>query len=205
MPDIAASDLTYNFQMRDKTPIGQMGYLARGTITFGNGSLTYPTNGIPITKGKMGLPYSVKSLKVIETNAKGYSFEYDVSAEKLRLFLSAGFTPSGTLSSNSAGTPAGTVSQPTFTITGGSPGANLGGAGFGLSSADNANATINEANTNTIALTSVVSQPTFTGSALAGHTHTLSGVAVAAAAFSEASGGSFAPVAVVLEVEAIGH
>lgn len=83
MADIAASNVTYSFSIRDKTPKGRLGWEVNGTIAFGNGSLNIPSGGIPLTKAKMGLPRRVRKLRVIESSQSGYLFEYDVSAEKL--------------------------------------------------------------------------------------------------------------------------
>lgn len=83
MADIAASNVTHTFNPRDKIFLGKRGYSARGTLAFGDGALTVPSAGIPLTKGKMGLPRRVSKLIVIESNNSGYRFEYDVSAEKL--------------------------------------------------------------------------------------------------------------------------
>lgn len=88
MADIANTDVTYSFIQKDKMFLGRRGYSARGTISFGNGTLTYPSGGIPLIKGKIGLPRVLRSIKILESNAKGYQFEYDVSAEKIRLFQS---------------------------------------------------------------------------------------------------------------------
>lgn len=85
MADLASSDVTYSFKPQDAEFQGRAGRLWRGTISFGNGALTYPSGGIPLEKGKMGCPNAVKSLKVIESNVSGYIFEYDVSATKLRI------------------------------------------------------------------------------------------------------------------------
>jgi hypothetical protein len=112
MTNIVAGDVTYSgFAGKDKQFLGRLGYLARGTATFGNGSLTYPTGGVPLTKAKMGCPRVLKSCKVLETNAKGLLVEFDVSAEKLRLFWSAGFTPSGNVAA-----PAGNLTAKALTL-----------------------------------------------------------------------------------------
>ena len=83
MSDIVAANVTYSFSNRDKVFLGRKGYEVRGTLTFGDGALTVAAAGIPITKGSLGLPRFVRSLKVLESNQSGYAFEYDVSAEKL--------------------------------------------------------------------------------------------------------------------------
>lgn len=86
MADIAAANVTYSFKIKDKMYLGRRGYSSRGTITFGNGSLNYPAGGIPLTKGKMGCPRVLRSVKIFESNAKNLVFEHDVSAETIRIF-----------------------------------------------------------------------------------------------------------------------
>jgi hypothetical protein len=148
MTDLANTDVTYSFSILNKHFVGKAGYVSRGTLTFGNGSLTYPTGGIPLIKQKMHMPRTIKALKVLETNAKNVICEYDVSTEKLRLFK--------------ASTPTGNCSAPTLTITDAAGNATLNLA----LSADANSATINNNNiAATLALTGVVSAPTFTGDA----------------------------------------
>jgi hypothetical protein len=115
MTDIANSDLTYTFLTRDRQFLGRQGYRAYGSIAGGNGSLTWPATGLALDKGKMGFKVIIRSLNVIETNLKGYKFEWDVSAQKLALCGAS--AESGTISATSAGTPAGTVSAPTGNLT----------------------------------------------------------------------------------------
>lgn len=98
MADLAASDLTYSFDLKDAMWLGRRGKMFRGTIAFGDGAKTYPSTGVPLTKASMGCPNTIKSLKILESDATGYRFEYDVSADTLLMMQSAGFTPAGTLS-----------------------------------------------------------------------------------------------------------
>ena len=198
MADIVAANVTYSFSSKDKMFMGRRGYSARGTISFGNGSLTYPSGGIPLTKAKIGLPRVLRSVDVFECNAKGYLFEYDVSAEKLRIFQSG----AGSLSSaaNSAGTPTGNVAAPTITLVGnnGNIAADLV---IGVNAAANASFLEASPASNIVNITGVQA-PAFTGDALATHTHAISGTA---GVLSELSAGSSAVLAVVCEVECEGY
>lgn len=84
MAAIASTDLTYTIESKEF--LGpKSGFRVIGSISFGNGSLTYPSGGVPLTKAKMGLPRVIKSISIMETNAVGYFIEFDKSAEKLRL------------------------------------------------------------------------------------------------------------------------
>jgi len=190
MTDLVATDLTYSFNIKDKVFLGRRGFECRGTISLGDGALTYPSGGIPVTKGKMGLPRFVRSLQVIETNAKGYRFEYDVSAEKLRLFLSPAGTPSGNV------TATGNVAASTITLTD-------NGANVVLDYAIGVNSdalTINASGTGVNVANAItgINAPVFTGDAVA-----IVGDATSQAALAEAS--SFAPAAMVLEILAQGY
>lgn len=192
MTDIAASDLTYDFKMRDKEYLGgRLGYLCRGTISGGNGSLTYPTGGIPLLKGKLGLPRVIKSLKVLETNARGYVFEYDVSAEKLKLFIRGALAPTANLASNAVAVVAPTIS---FASAGGNV---ADDRVVGIAALSN--------NTSLVANTVVVGVTGVQATTGTVSNSVVSVDAITAAALSEATGGSFAPASFVLEVEAIGY
>jgi hypothetical protein len=202
MADIASSDLTYSFSDLNKSFLGRAGFLCRGTISFGDGALTYPTGGISIDAAKCGVK-SIRSFHILESNAIGYTFEYDVSAKKLRMFHSAGFTPAGTNSApaftgsalaahghvlhlNDADVADGATTRV-------NAGTNLLGAGTGsdISIASVANTAgaggIVQITAGTPAGT--VAAPAFTGTA------------VTAARLVELSGGSTAVEAVVLEIE----
>lgn len=81
MADIASSDVTYSVLKQRRMSNSQASNLVR--LSFGNGALTVPANGIPLLKGKMGCPANIESLKVVDQGLSGYVFQYDQSAEKL--------------------------------------------------------------------------------------------------------------------------
>lgn len=81
MSDIAAGDVTYTLVNQRK--LGDHRNLNRIRLAFGNGSLTYPANGIPLNIGKMGCPTVVESMVIVDKGTSGYSFMYDQSAKKL--------------------------------------------------------------------------------------------------------------------------
>ena len=87
MADIAAGDVTY--VMVNQRRLGDSRASNRVRLSFGNGTLTYPANGIPLTKGKMGCPVVVESLRVVDQGVSGYVFTYDQSAEKLVVLRTA--------------------------------------------------------------------------------------------------------------------
>lgn len=126
MADIGASDVTYTVLKRRRYR-SRNHFLVR--LAFGDGALTVPANGIPLTKAKLGCPNDVESLVVVDQGTSGYQFQYDQSAEKLVVMQA----PAQTHTHN-------------FTVT---KGAILASSELGLS-ADAATATVNN---NTIAST----------------------------------------------------
>jgi len=56
-------------------------------ISFGDGALTYPAGGIPLDKGKMGLPNDVQDLLMSDAmSADGYVYKFDKSNLKIRIY-----------------------------------------------------------------------------------------------------------------------
>lgn len=113
MANIVAANVSYSFDIKDKSFVGKHGFRSLGTITFGDGSLTYPAAGIPLTKGKLGCPRVLKNLKVIGSSASGYQIEFDSTNVALRLISqnlqmgatsAASIDATGALAKNSAGT-----------------------------------------------------------------------------------------------------
>jgi len=57
------------------------------SLAFGDGVLTYPTGGVPLTKAKMGLATHIESLSFMdEGNANGFVYKYDRANEKIRIY-----------------------------------------------------------------------------------------------------------------------
>lgn len=82
MANIGASDVTYT--INDKKRWGTR-YLTHATIAFGNATLTYPSGGIPLTKSKMEVTNLV-SVEIFESNGKGLIYEWNRSANTIRIF-----------------------------------------------------------------------------------------------------------------------
>ena len=112
MTDIAAANVSYSLSLRDSCVAGRHGKLHLVQVSVGDASLTYPSGGIPLTKGNLGCPNKIHSLRVIESNVSGFQFEYDKSTEKLRILtesITTGATAAstsgdGALAENSVGT-----------------------------------------------------------------------------------------------------
>ena len=87
MADIAAGDLTYSKREGQDELTGSSKLRAVYSITFGDGTDTYPSGGIPLTKGSLGLPNVIESLTIIEDSAgDGLVYKYDDSAEAIRIY-----------------------------------------------------------------------------------------------------------------------
>jgi hypothetical protein len=81
MADIAAADVTHLVLKQRKTAGSLNSNLVR--LSFGDGALTYPAGGIPLSKAKMGCPVEVQSMVIADQGVSGYKFQYDQSNEKL--------------------------------------------------------------------------------------------------------------------------
>ena len=87
MAALAASDLTYTLVAGTDQTVGDSRYSAQFTVAFGNGSLTYLTGGIPLTKAKLGCPNSLEEVVIVEDAAgDGFLYKYDKSAETIRMY-----------------------------------------------------------------------------------------------------------------------
>ena len=75
MADLAAGDVTY--AMIKQAKLGDSRNINLVRLSFGDGALTVPANGIPLDKGKLGCPTVVESLKVVDQGVSGYIFQYD--------------------------------------------------------------------------------------------------------------------------------
>ena len=85
MAAIAATDVTYTIV--NQARMGSAGYRTVVTIAFGDGALTYPTGGVPLTKGKMGAPNYIDTVQLLEGSysATAYQPFWDKANNKLKL------------------------------------------------------------------------------------------------------------------------
>lgn len=135
MADIAAGDVTYSILKVAKEDSSLK--TVNMTIAFGNGTLNYPANGIPLTAGNMGLPNNIQDVELYSpASANGFVYKYDQANNKIRIYQA----------------PAQTHGHD-FTIT---KGAILASSELGLS-ADATSATVNN---DTIAATRVLAKAT---------------------------------------------
>ena len=86
MPNIGATNVTYSIGERKK--IGRK-FFVFAQVSFGNGVLTYPSGGIPLTTSKFEVT-DLDSVEIVESNGKGLMYEWDRSANKIRIFNPTG-------------------------------------------------------------------------------------------------------------------
>lgn len=83
MADIAASDVTYAVVegVRMGGPSDPRKHQLT-EVTFGDGSLEYPSGGIPLSKGELGCPTVIEQCLVMD--GSGILWKYDYEGETLR-------------------------------------------------------------------------------------------------------------------------
>lgn len=81
MADLVAADVTYTILNEDRDVKGRRVVIAE--LAFGDGVDTYPAGGVPLTKGKLGLPNQIEALKIFDMGTTGFIFNYDRTNEKI--------------------------------------------------------------------------------------------------------------------------
>lgn len=86
MAAIATTDVTY--VMRLPSAIGESGYREFVfSLTFGDGALTYPANGVPLLKGSLGCPTVILDLEMVDpASSNGFVYKYDLVNNKIRIY-----------------------------------------------------------------------------------------------------------------------
>lgn len=86
MADIAATDVVYTInQATNKVISGRREAIF--SIVFGNGALTYPTGGVPLTAAKLGCPNNIEEFLFMDAaNANGFLYKYDATNNKIRIY-----------------------------------------------------------------------------------------------------------------------
>lgn len=87
MAAIAAGNVSYTFLQQKKAADAERLNLIQ--VGFGNGTLTYPSGGIPLTGASMGLPNYVRSVDLVDpSNSDGYVYKWSQSANTIRIYQS---------------------------------------------------------------------------------------------------------------------
>lgn len=79
---IPAAGVTYT--IRDRVRIGKK-ILVFASIAFGGTNEYYPNGGIALTLGSLGFRQVINSLIVMEDNFAGYTYQWDRSANTIRM------------------------------------------------------------------------------------------------------------------------
>lgn len=89
MADIAAADLTYTLQEGTQQTAGNSRNQAVYKIVLGDGTDTYPSGGVPITKAKVNCPTTIEAFNIIDaSDADGLVYKYDYENDKIRIYQS---------------------------------------------------------------------------------------------------------------------
>lgn len=80
MANLAASDITVT-SLNKRRVNGRT--LHNVQLAFGDGALTYPAGGVPISKAALHCPNVIESLVVYDSGTSGYKWSYDRTNEKL--------------------------------------------------------------------------------------------------------------------------
>lgn len=85
MAAIAAGDVAYTITKKVVHDTGQREVSAN--LVFGDGALTYPAGGVPLTKASLGLPVVLESMALVDpASANGFIYKYDSANEKIRIY-----------------------------------------------------------------------------------------------------------------------
>ena len=89
MADLAAADVTYTITSEK---ISRTRRTVEATVAFGDGALTYPSGGVPLTKGKLRMKRDLIGLVIVDPgNANGLVYKWDKSNNKLRIYKPTSF------------------------------------------------------------------------------------------------------------------
>lgn len=137
MADLAAGDVTYTITGQSVDNFSNKNVFA--TLAFGDGSKTYPSGGIPITLGSLGLPNVIKEMQFIDMGTAGYFASYDLANNKLRLFTGGSHSHSLSLKNAAVADGATTRVNAGTNLLGANTGSDIsiagGGANGGIASA----------------------------------------------------------------------
>ena len=111
MTAIASTDVTITLAAQNVDVFPGQKRVSLPTIAFGNGTLTYPTGGVPLPAiGKFGMKRELQRLFLQQPSANGFFYKYDAANHKIKIFTQGVTTGStaattcanGALAENSA-------------------------------------------------------------------------------------------------------
>jgi hypothetical protein len=86
MASFSSANVTYT--INKATRLGDSKVYNNITLTFGNGTLTYATGGIPISLGNCGCPNYIWSMDIADAGTSGYAFNFNTLTQKLQIYTS---------------------------------------------------------------------------------------------------------------------
>lgn len=85
MTALASTDVTYTVR-----PLGfedALGHIYKITLAFGNASLTYDTNGIPLLAGSLGCPNEIRKFDFLNQSlGDGIVYKFDPTHTSIRMY-----------------------------------------------------------------------------------------------------------------------
>lgn len=84
MADIAVTDVTAT--KVGKTEIGKVSKEHVMDLAFGNGTLTYPVGGVPLSVSKLGLAREVQSVQIVGA-PDGFVYKWDHVNNKIQIYV----------------------------------------------------------------------------------------------------------------------
>lgn len=85
MAAIAVTDVTAT--LVGKTEIGKVSKTHVMDLTFGDGSLTYPTGGVPLSVSKLGMKREVDAVTIVDpSSADGFVYKWDKANNKILIY-----------------------------------------------------------------------------------------------------------------------
>lgn len=89
MSAIASTDVTVTCNQQDRNCAGAGAFkdFVVATVAFGNGSLTYPTNGVPLPAiGYFGLHKGIDFVAIQSPPGDGFVYKYDATNHTIRIY-----------------------------------------------------------------------------------------------------------------------
>ena len=85
MPAIAVTNVTAT--MVGKSEIGKVSRSHVMDLAFGDGALTYPTGGIPLSTSLLGMKREVQAVQIVdESSADGFTYKWDRVNNKILIY-----------------------------------------------------------------------------------------------------------------------
>lgn len=84
MSALVAGSVSYTIYRQKKLEDGRK--IVQAKLSFGDGALTYPTGGVPLVIGNLGMRAILESFSVDDNGISSYGFSYDKVNQKLVMF-----------------------------------------------------------------------------------------------------------------------